>query len=156
MGAGELKDPQAPAAGPCCGALRRELALLAAAGAVADAPPLPPYRPERPCPAGCDCVALLLGADERLREAEAGALVLVEDWAREWPRWATATFGGGEAVVREIVGRDHRYLLCLRTPGSGDFSAAAAEAGRRAGLPVRWRDVGLERLADAVGKGGEP
>lgn len=151
-----MEASRATATGPCCGALRRELALLVASGVVEAAPPPPPYRPERPCPAGCDCIALLLGAAVRQREAEAGALFLVEDWAREWPRWAAATFGGGEAVVREIIARDHRYLLCLRTPGSGDFGAAAAEAGRLAGLPVRWREVGLEHLAAAVGDGGAP
>jgi hypothetical protein len=135
---------------PRCGTLRRELALLTATGVVKVPPATPPYRPETPCPTGCDCVTMLLGAADRQREAEAGALFLLEDWARAWPRWAAATFGGSEAVVREILGRDYRYLLCLRTPCSGDFHAEAAEAGRRAGLPVRWREVGLAHLAAAT------
>ncbi len=139
---------------PSCGVLHRELSLLAAEGARAAGPEAPPYRPERPCPAGCDCVALLLDAADRQREVEAGALILLEDWVRAWPRWSAATFGGSEAVVQEILGRDHRYLLCLRTPCSGDFAAAAAEAGRCAGLPVRWREVGLDHLAAATAADG--
>jgi hypothetical protein len=135
---------------PRCGALRRELALLAALGVIKATPATTPYRPERPCPRGCDCIALLLGEAVRQRETAAGALFLLEDWAREWPRWAAATFGGSEAVVREILGRDHRYLLCLRTPCSGDFSGEAAEAGRCTGLPVRWLEVGLAHLASAT------
>lgn len=132
-----------------CDALRRELASLGGEAA-ALARTLPAYDAGRPCPPGCDCLGMLVEPAVRDRELADGALFVIEDWARQWPRWANATFGGGEAVLRELLGRDHRCLVCLRTPGSGDYSGAAAEAGRRAGLPVRWLDVDLERLAESV------
>lgn len=129
---------------PGCDALRRELRQLGAG------PALPPYRADRACAPGCNCVARLLGPETYRHECEAGALFLLEGWARDWPRWARATFGAEGAVLRELLRADHRYLLGVRTPCSGDFAGAAAEAGRRAGLPVRWLDVGLAELAAAL------
>jgi len=125
----------------CCGVLDRELACL---GRV---PAAPAYRPDRPCPAGCNCVARLLGPERYDLELAAGAFFLLEDWARSWSAWSTATFGGGDRVVGEILRATCRGLVAVRTPASGDFLAEAQDVARRTGLPLRWLDVGLDRLA---------
>jgi hypothetical protein len=132
---------------PNCDALRRELEQLGAGGT---GPALPPYCADRACAPGCNCVARLLGPEIYRRECAAGALFLLEGWARDWPRWARAMFGADGAVLRELLRADHRYLLGVRTPCSGDFTAAAVEAGHRADLPVRWIDVDLTELAAAL------
>lgn len=135
---------------PRCGALRRELALLGERGLLPPLPDLPAYRPDRPCPAGCDCVSLLVPPGKLAGELGDGALFVLEDWARGWSQWAEAALGASGDVVREMLGHDHRSLVCLRTPGSGDFTAEAAEAGRCAGLPVRWLDIDLDHLAASL------
>lgn len=133
---------------PCCDLLGRELRHLDRGGS--DGPVLPAYRPDRACAPGCNCVARLLGPEIYRRECAAGALFLLEGWARDWPRWARATFGADGAVLRELLQVDHRYLLGVRTPCSGDFRAEAAAVAQRTGLPVRWLDVGLTDLAAAL------
>ena len=133
---------------PGCDVLRRELRQLGCR--IGDGPPPPAYRPDRACAPGCNCVARLLGPETFRRESEAGALFLLEGWARQWPRWARATFGTDGPVLRELLQADHRYVLGVRTPCSGDFLAEAAAIGRRVGLPVRWIDVRLQDLAAAL------
>lgn len=133
---------------PACGALAREVRRLGGRDTA------PAYRPDRACAAGCNCVERLLGAEAYRRECAAGALFLLEDWAPRWREWARAAFGDDGDVLREIIGADHRYLLCLRTPCSGDFAAEAAAIGRRCGLPVRWLTVGLDELGAALAPAG--
>ena len=58
----------------------------------------------------------------------------------------TATFGTNREVIREMYQGDRNYLLCVSTPCSGDFRAAAEEAGRLVGLPLRWMEVSLDHL----------
>jgi hypothetical protein len=41
---------------------------------------------------------------------------------------------------------DRGYLLCVSTPCSKDFTAAAEEAGRLVGLPLRRMEVTLDNL----------
>lgn len=146
----DMTGREAPGRWPRCAVLRREISRLRRDGLVGAPPELPEYRPERACPPGCDCLSLLVDPGLRARELEGGALFVLEDWARGWPRWAAATMGGSVEAWREMLGREHGSLLCLRTPCSGDFAAEAAEAGRLAGLPVRWLDVDLGRLAAAL------
>lgn len=95
---------------------------------------------------GQNCVAMLLGYERFMAELEAGAFFLLEDWALGWEPMITAAFGKNPAVVREIFQGSHRHILALRTPCSGDFTAAALAAARRVGLPLRWEDVGLGHL----------
>jgi len=96
---------------------------------------------------GQNCVDMLLGNELFTQELLAGAFFLMEEWAKRWERILTKTFGTNNwDLIREIFGGDRKYLLCLRTPCSGDFSREAEEAGRLVGLPLRWLDVGLDHL----------
>ena len=96
---------------------------------------------------GQNCIEMLLGHEVFTAEVQAGAYFLVEAWARTWQRVVTNAFGTTNPdVIRSIFNEDRRYLLALRTPCTGDFTEAAEEAGRIAGLPVRWMDVSLDHL----------
>ena len=79
-----------------------------------------------------------------------GAFFLLEDWACRWDAILARGMGTNLKVIRNIFQGDRQYLLALRTPCSGDFREAAEAAGRRVGLPVRWRDVSLEHLERAL------
>jgi len=96
---------------------------------------------------GQNCAEMLLGHELFTRELLNGAFFLLEEWARRWKYILTKTFGTENLeVIREIFSGDRNYLLCLRTPCSGDFSNEAEEAGRIVGLSLRWLDVGLDSL----------
>ncbi len=96
---------------------------------------------------GQNCVDMLIGNELFTRELLAGAFFLMEEWSRRWESILSKTFGTQNwEVIREIFGDDRKYLLCLRTPCSGDFSREAEEAGRLVGLPLRWMDVELDHL----------
>ncbi len=94
-----------------------------------------------------NCLTMLLGAEVFAREVQAGAYFLLEEWCAGWVDQLTCAFGTRDlALVRDIFRTDRRYLLALRTPCSRDYSAAAREAAATVGLPLRWRDCGLEHL----------
>lgn len=96
---------------------------------------------------GQNCAEILLGPEVFARELEAGAFFLMEEWAHRWKQVTFKTFGTeNEKVIREIYSGDRQYMLCLRTPCSGDFEALAEAAGALVGLPLRWMDVSLEHL----------
>jgi hypothetical protein len=95
---------------------------------------------------GQNCVEMLLGPELFTKELEQGAFFLLEEWACNWERIVTATFGTNREVIREMYQGDRGYLLCVSTPCSGDFSAAAEEAGRLVGLPLRRMEVSLDHL----------
>ncbi|CAG0990375.1 hypothetical protein ARNL5_03193 [Anaerolineae bacterium] len=96
---------------------------------------------------GQNCIEMLLGRDVFTTELEQGAYFLVEPWARNWHRVIMHAFGTANPdVIRSIFNEDRRYLLALRTPCTTDFTVDAEEAGRIAGLPVRWMDVSLDHL----------
>jgi hypothetical protein len=99
---------------------------------------------------GQNCAAMLPGDDLFLEELSRGAFFLMEDWARRWEETVVRTFGGNLKVAREIFQGDRKYILCLRTPCSGDFTEQAEAAGRMVGLPLRWMDVTLDRLASVL------
>jgi hypothetical protein len=99
---------------------------------------------------GQNCVEMLLGRETFMRELEAGAFFLLEDWALRWDEVIVKTFGGKPEVVKEIFALTSTSLLCLRTPCSGDYTAAAEAAGAKVGLPLRWMDVGLEHLEQVL------
>ena len=106
---------------------------------------------------GQNCVDMLLGHSLFSEELEKGAFFLLEDWARRWEHVVTKYFGGNEDILKDIFQGDRKYLLCLRTPCSKDFTALAHEAGRKTGLPLSWMDVNLDHLEsvlrEAVKKG---
>lgn len=95
---------------------------------------------------GQNCIAMLLGQERFMAELSRGAYFLLEDWALSWKPMITACFGGNLAVVREIFHGSHRVMIALRTPCSGDFTAAAEAAARFVDLPLEWMDVGLDHL----------
>lgn len=99
-----------------------------------------------------NCVEALLGREAYLRELESGAFFLVEDWAKRARAVILGTFGGSEAVAREVFQAECRYLLCIRTPCSLEFSAEAEETGRLLGLPLRWMEASLARLESILGQ----
>ena len=101
--------------------------------------------------AGQNCVDMLLGNELFSGELLAGAFFLLEEWARRWRHSLTKSFGTENLeVIREIFQGDREYLLCVRTPCSGDFAAEAEEAGRIVGLPLRWMDVTLDHLESVL------
>ena len=95
---------------------------------------------------GQNCVEMLLGPEHFTQELAQGAFFLLEGWARRWEHILTRTFGANEQVIKNVFQVDRKYLLGLRTPCSGDFQVEAADAGRKVGLPLRWRDVPLDNL----------
>jgi hypothetical protein len=95
---------------------------------------------------GQNCVEMLLGKECFTHELEQGAFFLLEEWAWRWAEIVRATFGPNPDVIREIYGGDRKFLLCVRTPCSGDFSAEAEAAGKLVGLPLRWMDAPLDHL----------
>lgn len=112
--------------------------------------------------AGQNCIVMLLGYDRFMAELSEGAYFLVEDWARTWEPMITACFGPKLSVVREIFHSSHKRMIALRTPCSGDFTAAAESAARFVDLPLSWLEVDLQHLeavlADAIDRRrrGEP
>lgn len=103
-----------------------------------------------PRTAGQNCVEILLGTARFTAELEAGAFFLLEDWARRW-EWVTGALFDHRADIRAAVfQQEHRCLLAVRTPCSGDFAEAAAAVSESVGLPLRWMDAGLDRLERAL------
>lgn len=93
-----------------------------------------------------NCIEMLLGAERFMDELSNGAFFLLEDWALHWDQAIGKTFGNNPDVVREIFQLTSKYLLCIRTPCSDDFTAEATEVGNKTGLPLRWIDVDLDIL----------
>ena len=96
--------------------------------------------------AGQNCVDMLLGHDRFNEELASGAYFLLEEWAQRWEYMITKAFGTNNAIIRDIFRGDRSYILCLKTPCSGDFTTKAEEASRLVGLPLRWLDVPLDHL----------
>lgn len=99
---------------------------------------------------GQNCIEMLLGKEEFNRELTQGAFFLLDDWAHNWDAVIAKTFGTNIDVIRDIFHDQHRYLLCLRTPQSDDFSLEAAHISTMLDLPVQWRDVTLEHLENVL------
>lgn len=101
---------------------------------------------------GQNCVDIYLGHDLFCQELEQGAFFLFEDWARHWRKIIGMVMPGNPEVMRSIFRDAHRYLLAIRTPCSGDFSAEADEVSAMTGLELRWTDVGLEHLEECLAR----
>lgn len=97
-----------------------------------------------------NCVEMLLGPERYEAELTAGAYFLLEPWARTWTQALATTFGDRPELVREIFRGAHTRVLALRTPCSGDFTAAATTASEATGLPLEWLDVDLGHLERVV------
>lgn len=103
---------------------------------------------------GQNCIVQLIGYERFMEELGGGAYFLLEDWALTWEPMITAAFGSNLAVVREIFHSSHKHMVAIRTPCSGDFTAAAESAARFVDLPLKWMDADLSHLeavlADAI------
>lgn len=109
--------------------------------------------------AGQNCIVMLLGYDRFMAELSEGAYFLLEDWAVTWEPMITAAFGSRPSVVREIFHSSHKSILAIRTPCSGEFTAAAQAAADFVDLPLWWMDVDLdelERVIDEALHGAHP
>jgi hypothetical protein len=95
---------------------------------------------------GQNCVDIYLGHETFCRELEQGAFFLFEDWARHWKEIVGAVMPGDPEIMRSIFRGAHTYLLAIRTPCSGDFSAEAEAISDMTSLELRWIDAGLEHL----------
>jgi hypothetical protein len=95
---------------------------------------------------GQNCVDIYLGHDMFCRELEQGAFFLFEDWALHWKEIIYGVMPGDPEIMRSIFLSAHKYLLAVRTPCSGDFSAEAEVVSAMTSLELRWVDVGLEHL----------
>ncbi len=95
---------------------------------------------------GQNCIVMLLGYPKFMAELEQGAYFLLEDWALTWEPMITEAFGKNVAVVREIFHSSHKSMIAIRTPCSGDFTAAAEAAAAFVDLPLTWMDADLRHL----------
>jgi len=95
---------------------------------------------------GQNCIDILLGKELFTKELLAGAFFLLEDWALHWDRVSKATFGSHPGIMQEIFQQDREYILAIKTPLSGDFSAKAEDVAHQVGLPLKWMTIGLEHL----------
>jgi hypothetical protein len=95
---------------------------------------------------GQNCIVMLLGYEKFMEELGRGAYFLLEDWALTWEPMITECFGSNLEVVRQIFHGSHKKMLAIRTPCSGDFTAAAEAAARFVALPLEWLDVDLGHL----------
>ncbi|MBF0233914.1 MAG: DUF1638 domain-containing protein [Desulfamplus sp.] len=96
-----------------------------------------------------NCVELVLGRERFSKELEKGAFFLFEDWARRWDQISYRYFGNWE-IMREIFKDAHQYILCIRTPCSGDFAEHAHQVSQRTGLPLFWEDFSLSHLESVL------
>jgi hypothetical protein len=95
---------------------------------------------------GQNCVDIYLGHETFCRELEQGAFFLFEEWAHHWKEIVGAIMPGDPEIMRSIFCSAHKYLLAIRTPCSGDFSAEAEKVSALTSLELRWVDAGLEHL----------
>ncbi|MBI9105074.1 MAG: DUF1638 domain-containing protein [Spirochaetales bacterium] len=95
---------------------------------------------------GQNCVELLLGREIFDDYLFQGAFFLLEDWAEKWEEVMAKAFGSNPEIIREILGNEHKFLLCIRTPCSKDFTRHAERISLYANLPLRWHDADLSHL----------
>lgn len=99
---------------------------------------------------GQNCLDMLLGNEIFTAELSQGAFFLLEDWAIRFDAITEKTFGKNLDLLRSVFAEDRKYLLCVRTPCSGDFTQFAEAAGQKVNLPVRWLDVSLDHLESVL------
>ncbi|WP_036682609.1 DUF1638 domain-containing protein [Pelobacter seleniigenes] len=97
---------------------------------------------------GQNCVDIYLGHDRFSQELQQGAFFLFEDWALHWNDIVGAIMPGDPDIMRSIFRSAHKYLLAIRTPCSGDFTAEAEAISDMTALELRWIDIGLENLEE--------
>ncbi len=95
---------------------------------------------------GQNCIEMLLGKDDFLRELTNGAFFLLENWAHTWKTILPASIGENPALWSEIFHIQHKYVLALKTPCSGDFTQQAEDFAKAVKLPLRWREVSTDHL----------
>jgi hypothetical protein len=106
------------------------------------------HRTLRTC--GQNCIVMLLGYEHFMAELSRGAYFLLEEWALKWEPMLTKCFGNNLTVLREIFHSSHKMIVAVRTPCSGDFTAAAEAAARFVDLPLEWIDADLTHLESVL------
>jgi hypothetical protein len=101
---------------------------------------------------GQNCIEMLLGNSLFTEELSKGAYFLLEEWAMRWDNIIERTFGKNQKIIQDIFHEDRKYLLCLKTPCSGDFKLEAEEASKKLDLPIYWMDVSLDHLESILQK----
>lgn len=99
---------------------------------------------------GQNCIDILLGHEAFTSYLADGAFFLLEDWARRFTEITALAMGSNPDGIRTIFQSEHRYLLAIRTPCSGDYKQAADKASEQSGLPLRWLDTGLDILEQHI------
>jgi len=99
---------------------------------------------------GQNCIVMLLGYEKFMEELGKGAYFLLEDWALSWAPMITEAFGNNLDVVREIFHSSHKKIIAIRTPCSGEFTAAAEAAARFVDLPLEWLEADLAHLENVL------
>jgi hypothetical protein len=112
------------------------------------------HRTLRTC--GQNCIVMLLGYERFMTELSRGAYFLLEEWALKWEPMLVECFGSNLDVVREIFHGSHKMIAAVRTPVSGDFTAAAEAAARFVDLPLEWIDADLSHLQTVLAGAVEP
>jgi hypothetical protein len=107
---------------------------------------------------GQNCIEMLLTREIFMEKLLEGCFFLLEDWAVRWEYLLSRTYPRCRPeIMREIFKTDRKYILALRTPGSGDFSLQAQKAAAQMQVPLKWMDVSLnhfeELLKNAIKKG---
>lgn len=105
---------------------------------------------------GQNCIVMLLGYERFMAELETGAYFLLEDWALTWEPMITQAFGLKLDVIREIFHSSHKRMIAIRTPCTGDFTAAAEAAARFVDLPLSWIDADLSHLEAVLAAAIQP
>ncbi len=97
---------------------------------------------------GQNCVDILLGYELFFQELCKGAFFLLEEWAVRWDQIMNVFIN--KEILQDIFKGDRKYILCIRTPCSKDFTAEALKAANMVGLPIRWIDVSLDHLESVI------
>jgi hypothetical protein len=100
---------------------------------------------------GQNCIEALLGRDVFDAQLANGAFFLLEDWVQKWDRILKQSFGTTDVeIIRDIFRGDRKYLLCIKTPCSQDFTAEAERAAQLVNLPICWMNATLDHLESVL------
>ncbi len=104
---------------------------------------------QRTC--GQNCVEFLLGKKRFTDELSKGAFFLFEDWAKRWEKISYKYFGNWD-IMKQIFQDAHNYILCIKTPCSGNYETFADQVSQYVGLPLKWEHFDLSELEKILKK----
>ena len=98
---------------------------------------------------GQNCVDIYLGHDRFSQELQQGAFFLFEGLGFALERDCRQRHARRSGhYAQHLSCSAHKYLLAIRTPCSGDFTAEAQTISDMTSLELRWIDIGLETLEE--------